>query len=152
MASFARWHGLLELAWTSDAVVLAQRIRSATSTDEVLLDPAAPAPPSGWPPATPAVRCAPRRRHRTRGPPRTAPDHDDDEHSLELGAPTGADVAGHTGDDRAWRLAAAFLLSLRSPNARRAYARDIRDFYTWCDQIGGAPLQIRRVHVDRPGS
>jgi integrase/recombinase XerD len=50
--------------------------------------------------------------------------------------------------DPAWRLAAAFVLSCRSENTRRAYARDIRAFYTWCAQVGLYPLDVRRAHVD----
>jgi site-specific recombinase XerD len=42
----------------------------------------------------------------------------------------------------------AFLLSCRSENTRRAYARDIRSFYAWCAELGVEPLAIRRAHVD----
>ena len=51
-------------------------------------------------------------------------------------------------DDPAWRLATAFVLSRRSLHTRRAYARDIRDFYTWCTRAGVDPLHARRVHID----
>lgn len=60
----------------------------------------------------------------------------------------GADLDRIERADPAWRLAAAFLLSCRSENTRRAYARDIRDFYGWCELIGVGPLDVRRVHVD----
>ena len=50
--------------------------------------------------------------------------------------------------DPAWQLATAFLLSCRSEHTRRAYHRDIRAFYTWCDRVGGHPLDARRAHLD----
>ncbi|WP_232021781.1 MULTISPECIES: tyrosine-type recombinase/integrase [Pseudonocardia] len=56
--------------------------------------------------------------------------------------------AGDPREDPAWRLATAFVLSRRSAHTRRAYARDIRDFYTWCAQAGLDPLRLRRVHID----
>ncbi|MBN9739359.1 integrase [Pseudonocardia sp. P1] len=52
------------------------------------------------------------------------------------------------GDDRVFQLVAAFLLSCRSANTRRAYTRDIRDFHTWCAQHGLDLLEVRRVHID----
>lgn len=62
--------------------------------------------------------------------------------------PAPAAARDHRYDDPAWRLATAFVLSRRSPHTRRAYARDIRDFYTWCHQAGLDPLRVRRVHID----
>lgn len=56
----------------------------------------------------------------------------------------GAGLEQATGDDRAWRLAAAFLLSCRSENTRRAYARDIRDFYLWTELLH---TRVRRAHT-----
>jgi integrase/recombinase XerD len=50
--------------------------------------------------------------------------------------------------DPAWRLAAAFLLSCRSENTRKSYARDIRAFYGWCTEVGIHPLAARRAHLD----
>jgi len=63
-------------------------------------------------------------------------------------APAPDAARGDQRDDAAWRLATAFVLSRRSPHTRRAYARDIRDFYTWCAQAGLDPLHVRRVHID----
>ena len=52
------------------------------------------------------------------------------------------------GEGPVFRLVAAFLLSCRSANTRRAYSRDIRDFHTWCTQHGLDLLGVRRVHID----
>lgn len=55
---------------------------------------------------------------------------------------------GATGEvDPAWRLAAAFVLGCRTESTRRAYARDIRAFDTWCADVGVHPLEIRRAHL-----
>ncbi|MDN5920640.1 MAG: site-specific integrase, partial [Pseudonocardia sp.] len=62
--------------------------------------------------------------------------------------PLPAGLAGDPREDPAWRLATAFVLSRRSAHTRRAYARDIRDFYTWCHRAGLDPLRLRRVHID----
>ena len=68
--------------------------------------------------------------------------------SVAAAAPAPGTARGDRRDDAAWRLATAFVLSRRSPHTRRAYARDIRDFYTWCAQAGLDPLHARRVHID----
>ncbi|MDN5919840.1 MAG: tyrosine-type recombinase/integrase, partial [Pseudonocardia sp.] len=68
--------------------------------------------------------------------------------ALVTGAGSPPSPATGQDDDRAWRLVAAFLLSCRSDNTRRAYARDIRDFMTWCTHIGVPLLETRRVHID----
>lgn len=52
------------------------------------------------------------------------------------------------GPDRARAVATAFLLSLRTENTRRSYARDLRAFFTWCAQHGLDPLAVARVHLD----
>jgi site-specific recombinase XerD len=63
--------------------------------------------------------------------------------------PTGLAVPGPAcGQDRVRWLVAAFVLSCRSEHTRRAYARDIGDFHTWCAGIGVDLLEVRRVHVD----
>jgi site-specific recombinase XerD len=61
---------------------------------------------------------------------------------------TGDLVDEPRGLDPAWRLAAAFLLTCRTENTRRAYARDIRSFYRWCAELGVHPLQAGRAHLD----
>ena len=68
-----------------------------------------------------------------------------DRTGLELAAGSELDPAAL---DPAWRVAAAFLLSCRSPHTRRGYARDLRAFFTWCAQHELAPLAARRAHLD----
>ena len=68
-----------------------------------------------------------------------------DRTGLELVA--GSDLGPATLDP-AWRVAAAFLLSCRSPHTRRDYARDLRAFFTWCAQHELDPLAVRRAHID----
>jgi integrase/recombinase XerD len=50
--------------------------------------------------------------------------------------------------DPAWRLAAAFLVGFRG-HTRRAYFNDIKAWYAWCAEVGVAPLDAQRHHVDR---
>lgn len=50
--------------------------------------------------------------------------------------------------ERARAVAAAFLLSLRTENTRRGYARDLRAFFAWCAENDLDPLAVRRVHLD----
>ncbi|MDN5916708.1 MAG: tyrosine-type recombinase/integrase [Pseudonocardia sp.] len=59
-----------------------------------------------------------------------------------------ADPGPDRRDDPAWRLATAFVLSRRSRHTQRAYACDIRDFYSWCARTGVDPMRARRVHID----
>lgn len=65
-----------------------------------------------------------------------------------MGTDTGDLVDEPRGLDPAWRLAAAFLLTCRTENTRRAYARDIASFYRWCAELGVHPLQAGRAHLD----
>ena len=51
-------------------------------------------------------------------------------------------------EDPAWRLAAAFLVGFRG-HTRRAYFNDIKAWYAWCAEVGVAPLDAQRHHVDR---
>ena len=46
------------------------------------------------------------------------------------------------------RLAAAWLIGQRSANTRAAYARDLADWFAWCDRSGLDVLAVRRLHVD----
>jgi len=45
-------------------------------------------------------------------------------------------------------VAVAFLLSYSATHTRRAYATDLREFFTFCDDVGMEPLAASRAHVD----
>ncbi len=50
--------------------------------------------------------------------------------------------------DPAWRVAAAYLVGFRG-HTRKAYFNDIKAWYVWCKEVGVAPLEAQRHHVDR---
>ncbi|WP_142058357.1 site-specific integrase [Pseudonocardia kunmingensis] len=52
------------------------------------------------------------------------------------------------GGGRLARLVVAWLLGYGSPHTRRAYARDLTGWATWCARLDVDPLVADRVHVD----
>lgn len=59
----------------------------------------------------------------------------------------GRDVELWVTEDRAARLAAAFLLGY-SGQTRRAYSNDLRHFFLWCAEASVDPLELQRHHVN----
>ena len=52
------------------------------------------------------------------------------------------------GDDRVWRLVAAWLLGYESKATRRNYALDLSGWLGFCESHQVDPLRARRTHVD----
>jgi site-specific recombinase XerD len=50
--------------------------------------------------------------------------------------------------DRVRALVAAFLLSKKNLNTRKAYRRDLLAWIDWCEENEHDPLNVRRVHLD----
>ena len=52
------------------------------------------------------------------------------------------------GDRASWRFMEFFTAAIRNPNTRRAYARDVRGFLSWCADAGIASItDVNTMHV-----
>ena len=53
-----------------------------------------------------------------------------------------------SGDRASWRFMEFFTAAIRTPNTRRAYARDVRGFLAWCTDTGIASIvRVNTMHV-----
>ncbi len=60
----------------------------------------------------------------------------------------GGELIETEADDLLQRLVAGWLLGYPSPHTRRAYARDLAGFTSWCAELSVEVLAASRVHVD----
>jgi len=68
--------------------------------------------------------------------------------TLQLSAPTVPALVANAGERAGVRFVEFFAAQIRNPHTRRAYARAVADFLSWCESIGVASLPaIQPLHV-----